>query len=148
MIALMAAATALSPAVITDDRVLLPLRIDCEVTSVRETGGSEEKSNLVFLFSRPLKTQTDVQVVQSLSDGRNWLGHASITDMASGHWPNFRALLAMPWGAPAFIEAKLDLANAATYTSMSHLPDGGGSVSASGVCVMREEAEDRQEAAQ
>jgi hypothetical protein len=136
---------------LADDRESLDLRIDCDVTSVRDTGQTEipqQNSNLVFLFSRPLQRQKAARLLQSLSDGRSWLGHAQITEMTGAHWPDFRAEILMPWGSPASIEANPNLPNGAIYKTASQLTDGGGSVSDNGVCVMREEAPDRPERGQ
>jgi hypothetical protein len=145
-------------ALLPDGEVYMPVRIDCNLVSVRDQDKSDRSiSRLTLLFPFEEKPRGDghqIYALISLGDGRSWLRSATSSNTPDAEPAAVRRGAHIP---RAFFATKLDLGNGETafllsdprdekrlsYDSRSLLTDGAGAVITRGKCRMTREADSK-----
>jgi hypothetical protein len=154
MMVLALAATAVAP--VLGDAVYIPVRIDCDLVSVRDQDKTDRtKAHMALLFPYDAKQSDrgyEIYALQTLDDGRTFLLPVTSSAIPQGDVPEvkhrpqnaprlFATTLDFGDGETAFLRSNARNSKRLSYEQRIHLTDGGGFVVTRGTCHMTHEAE-------
>jgi hypothetical protein len=151
MILLMLVASA---ALALDRDIYMPVRIDCDLVSVRDNDKSDKRTSRMSLLypieASKVGTGFQIYALTTLDDGRTFLKPISASSVpnlqnVSGYEPRRLYLASLDFGdgEAAFIRSNARNTRHLAYESRSFLNHGAGSVLTRGTCRMTREVDSK-----